>query len=204
MRQMRSTMLDVARRRLRAHRPRQRPERALGRRQARVRNSLITVTTVIGLQLGALISGAVITEQIFGIAGLRPADRRLDRAARLRVAPGRRPRGRGRLRGRQPRSSTCRTRHQPAHPRSRNQEISYVEARRRSPRARRRRIAAAFLRRRPRSVAGGRRHVRARGGLRAWVAPHSPDATDFNAILASPAASICSAPTSSAATRSPG
>jgi peptide/nickel transport system permease protein len=33
------------------------------------RNSLITVTTVIGLQLGMLISGAVITEQIFGIAG---------------------------------------------------------------------------------------------------------------------------------------
>jgi len=33
------------------------------------RNSLITVTTVIGLQLGALISGAVITETIFGIAG---------------------------------------------------------------------------------------------------------------------------------------
>jgi peptide/nickel transport system permease protein len=34
-----------------------------------VRNSLITVTTVIGLQLGALISGAVITEQIFVIPG---------------------------------------------------------------------------------------------------------------------------------------
>ena len=34
-----------------------------------LRNSLITVTTVLGLQLGALISGAVITEQIFGIAG---------------------------------------------------------------------------------------------------------------------------------------
>jgi peptide/nickel transport system permease protein len=34
-----------------------------------LRNSLITITTVIGLQLGALISGAVITEQIFGIAG---------------------------------------------------------------------------------------------------------------------------------------
>jgi ABC-type dipeptide/oligopeptide/nickel transport system permease component len=33
------------------------------------RNSLITVTTIIGLQLGVLISGAVITEQIFGIAG---------------------------------------------------------------------------------------------------------------------------------------
>ena len=34
-----------------------------------LRNSLITVTTVMGLQLGALISGAVITETIFGIAG---------------------------------------------------------------------------------------------------------------------------------------
>ena len=34
-----------------------------------LRNSLITVTTVIGLQLGALISGAVITEQIFVIPG---------------------------------------------------------------------------------------------------------------------------------------
>jgi peptide/nickel transport system permease protein len=33
------------------------------------RNSLITVTTVLGLQLGALISGAVITETIFGLAG---------------------------------------------------------------------------------------------------------------------------------------
>jgi peptide/nickel transport system permease protein len=34
-----------------------------------VRNSLITVTTVIGLQLGALISGVVITEVIFTIPG---------------------------------------------------------------------------------------------------------------------------------------
>jgi peptide/nickel transport system permease protein len=34
-----------------------------------LRNSLITVTTVIGLQLGALISGVVVTETIFGIAG---------------------------------------------------------------------------------------------------------------------------------------
>jgi peptide/nickel transport system permease protein len=34
-----------------------------------LRNSLITITTVLGLQLGALVSGAVITETIFGIAG---------------------------------------------------------------------------------------------------------------------------------------
>jgi peptide/nickel transport system permease protein len=34
-----------------------------------LRNSLITVTTIIGLQLGALISGVVVTEQIFVIPG---------------------------------------------------------------------------------------------------------------------------------------
>src|SRR3954454_6700567 len=33
------------------------------------RNSLVTVVTVLGLQLGALISGVVVTETIFGIAG---------------------------------------------------------------------------------------------------------------------------------------
>jgi len=35
-----------------------------------LRNSLITVVTVLGLQLGVLISGAVITEQIFIIPGI--------------------------------------------------------------------------------------------------------------------------------------
>ena len=34
-----------------------------------LRNSLITVTTIIGLQLGALISGVVVTESIFVIPG---------------------------------------------------------------------------------------------------------------------------------------
>lgn len=33
------------------------------------RNSLLTVVTILGLQLGALISGAVVTEQIFSIPG---------------------------------------------------------------------------------------------------------------------------------------
>jgi len=69
MRQMRSSMLaslgaDYVR-----------TARAKGLSELRVvwrhalRNSLITITTVMGLQLGALISGAVITETIFGIAG---------------------------------------------------------------------------------------------------------------------------------------
>lgn len=69
MRQMRSAMLDS----LSADYVR--TARAKGLSELRVvgvhavRNSLITVTTVVGLQLGALISGAVITEQIFSIAG---------------------------------------------------------------------------------------------------------------------------------------
>lgn len=37
--------------------------------QHALRNSLIVVVTVVGLQLGALISGAVVTEQIFGLPG---------------------------------------------------------------------------------------------------------------------------------------
>jgi peptide/nickel transport system permease protein len=69
MRQMRSAMLDsLSADYVRTARAKGLPEwRVVGVHA--FRNSLITVTTVIGLQLGALISGAVITEQIFGIAG---------------------------------------------------------------------------------------------------------------------------------------
>jgi peptide/nickel transport system permease protein len=69
MRQMRSAMLDsMTTDYIRTARAKGLSEWAVVARHA-FRNSLITVTTVIGLQLGALISGAVITEQIFGIAG---------------------------------------------------------------------------------------------------------------------------------------
>jgi peptide/nickel transport system permease protein len=69
MRQMRSAMLDsLSADYVRTARAKGLPERRVVGVHA-VRNSLITVTTVIGLQLGALISGAVITEQIFSIAG---------------------------------------------------------------------------------------------------------------------------------------
>lgn len=44
-----------------------RPGTVVGRHA--LRNSLIVVVTVVGLQLGALISGAVVTEQIFGLPG---------------------------------------------------------------------------------------------------------------------------------------
>jgi peptide/nickel transport system permease protein len=70
MRQMRSAMLES----LGADYVR--TARAKGMRERRVvgvhamRNSLTTVVTVVGLQLGTLISGAVITEQIFVIPGI--------------------------------------------------------------------------------------------------------------------------------------
>jgi peptide/nickel transport system permease protein len=69
MRQMRSSMLDsLGADYIRTARAKGLSERSVVGKHA-LRNSLITVTTIIGLQLGALISGAVITEQIFGIAG---------------------------------------------------------------------------------------------------------------------------------------
>jgi peptide/nickel transport system permease protein len=69
MRQMRSSMLtSLNADYVRTARAKGLPERSVVGKHA-LRNSLITVTTVVGLQLGALISGAVITEQIFVIPG---------------------------------------------------------------------------------------------------------------------------------------
>jgi peptide/nickel transport system permease protein len=69
MRQMRSSMLGaLGADYVRTARAKGLSEWAVIGKHA-LRNSLITVTTVIGLQLGALISGAVITEQIFVIPG---------------------------------------------------------------------------------------------------------------------------------------
>jgi peptide/nickel transport system permease protein len=69
MRQMRSAMLDsLAADYVRTARAKGLPERAVIWQHA-LRNSLLTVVTVVGLQLGILISGAVVTEQIFVIPG---------------------------------------------------------------------------------------------------------------------------------------
>ncbi|MBA2318345.1 MAG: ABC transporter permease [Euzebyales bacterium] len=69
MRQMRSSMLDA----LTADYVRTARSKGLSEWSVigshALRNSLITVTTVIGLQLAGLLSGAVITEQIFLIPG---------------------------------------------------------------------------------------------------------------------------------------
>jgi peptide/nickel transport system permease protein len=69
MRQMRSSMLtSLGADYVRTARAKGLSEWDVVARHA-LRNSLITITTVLGLQLGSLISGAVITETIFGIAG---------------------------------------------------------------------------------------------------------------------------------------
>jgi len=69
MRQTRSSMLDsLATDYVRTARAKGlRPGAIIGRHA--LRNSLIVVVTIVGLQLGALISGAVVTEQIFGLPG---------------------------------------------------------------------------------------------------------------------------------------
>ena len=70
MRQTRSAMLDA----LSADYVRTARAKGLGKRGRSsfghaLRNSLIVVVTIVGLQLGALISGAVVTEQIFVLPG---------------------------------------------------------------------------------------------------------------------------------------
>ncbi len=69
MRQMRSSMLtSLTSDYVRTARAKGLPEWSVVLKHA-LRNSLITVTTIVGLQLGALISGVVITESIFVIPG---------------------------------------------------------------------------------------------------------------------------------------
>jgi peptide/nickel transport system permease protein len=69
MRQMRSSMLNsLGADYVRTARAKGLPERSVVLKHA-LRNSLITVTTIVGVQLGALISGVVITESIFVIPG---------------------------------------------------------------------------------------------------------------------------------------
>ncbi|MEZ4591396.1 MAG: ABC transporter permease [Chloroflexota bacterium] len=70
MRMTRSGMLEVM------HQDYIRTARAKGAREQRVifahafRNAMLPVLTIIGLQLGALLGGAVVIEQIFSLPGM--------------------------------------------------------------------------------------------------------------------------------------
>lgn len=69
MRQTRSSMLDaLSADYIRTAQAKGLPPRAVVGRHA-LRNSLIVVVTIVGLQLGSLISGAVVTERIFALPG---------------------------------------------------------------------------------------------------------------------------------------
>ncbi|MEX1207006.1 MAG: ABC transporter permease [Acidimicrobiia bacterium] len=68
-RMTRSSLLDVlGRDYVRTARAKGAPERRVVVRHA-LRNAMLPVVTIIGLQLGALLSGAVLTETVFGLAG---------------------------------------------------------------------------------------------------------------------------------------
>ncbi len=70
MRQMRSAMLEALRADyVRTARAKGLPETSVVLKHA-LRNSLVTVATVIGLQIGALLSGVAVTENVFGLSGV--------------------------------------------------------------------------------------------------------------------------------------
>ncbi len=69
MRQIRNSMIEVlSADYIRTARAKGLPERAVVFRHA-IRNGLIPVVTILGLQMGALMGGAVVTEQIFVVPG---------------------------------------------------------------------------------------------------------------------------------------
>ncbi|MBO0832721.1 MAG: ABC transporter permease, partial [Actinobacteria bacterium] len=70
MRQMRSAMLEALRADyVRTARAKGLPELSVVLKHA-LRNSLVTVATVIGLQIGVLLSGVAVTESVFGLSGV--------------------------------------------------------------------------------------------------------------------------------------
>lgn len=70
MRQMRSGMLEALRADyVRTARAKGLPEPSVVLKHA-LRNSLVTVATVIGLQIGVLLSGVAVTETVFGLSGI--------------------------------------------------------------------------------------------------------------------------------------
>lgn len=70
MRQMRSAMLEALRADyVRTARAKGLPEPVVVLKHA-LRNSLVTIATVIGLQIGVLLSGVAVTETVFGLSGI--------------------------------------------------------------------------------------------------------------------------------------
>ena len=194
MRQMRSAMLDsLGADYVRTARAKGLSEWSVVGGHA-LRNSLITVTTVIGLAARRADLGRGRHRADLRHRGLRPADGRRDRPARLRAAPGRRARRGGRVRRRQPRSSTSSTRC--INPRIRvagTSSVSAAEVEHAQPRvrARRRACSAEAL---PAPAARGRRRSSSssrsssRRSSRRGSRRTARTQTDFDAVLGRPVA----------------
>ena len=109
---------------------------------------------MIALDFGILISGAVVTETIFGIPGFGRLSLRRDQQARLPDDPGHRARHGHRLRGREPARGRRLLAARPADPGRGGAGMTDGRASRsRSPRARRRRLLRKRFLRRPVAVA---------------------------------------------------
>ena len=106
-RMMRSSMLEVLQEDyIRTARAKGVFERLVVARHA-MRNALLPVVTVIGLEFAFLIGGLVVTEQVFNLNGIGKLFVQAVVARRLHHDPGAGAAGRGVLRGDQLRRSTC-------------------------------------------------------------------------------------------------
>ena len=113
----RSAVLDVMQEdHVRTARAKGLAPRLIDRRHV-LRNALLPVVTVIGLQTGLLLSGAILTETVFAWGGLGTWVYDAVARARLRRAAGRHPLRRPRVRDRQPARRPRLLRHRSQDPR---------------------------------------------------------------------------------------
>ena len=160
-----------------------------------LRNSLIVVVTIVGLQLGGLISGAVVTEQIFGLPGFGKMTDRRGVPARLPGDPGRRADHGHRVHRHQLPGRPALLADRPAHPRGRGGSMTATQAPTRRPPSRHRREAGRQSRVHPAAAPQPAGRAQLRGpadrrrsspSSRPWLAPYAPEQTDFANTFAPP------------------
>ena len=110
-----------------------------------LRNAMLPISTIIGLQVGLLLSGAILTETVFAFPGIGTWLQAAIEQPRLPGAPGRHPVRRGRRRARQPARRPLLRVPQSAHPAGGTLD---VRRRARGPRARARAAGRRALARR--------------------------------------------------------
>ena len=169
-----------------------------------LRNAVIPTVTVLGVNIGFLVGGTLVVEQVFALPGHRPAHDQLDLPARLPRRPGGHARvrahGRARLPARPTSSTRCSTRGCGSTD-GRRCRVAAVEATRRRAPARLP-AAAGTARRRSSPALSILGLDRAARGLRSADHLARPDSAGprCNTLAGAVVARTGSAPTSSAAT----